>query len=190
MGKAKLNIPMCAALVLLFLTMLSIHLTSGLYARYTATSTASDSARVAKFDVRTGLQNDAVTVNCTAADASGEYLITVDNQSEVAVKYTIFVSLTPKAENSAISLNGTDINVYIADEKDTNGNYSFQQGTFNASEMKFTRDQTPLMPGATKEHCLKFEVANWTALTGKVNGAESINWNFEITVRILAEQVD
>ena len=30
MGKAKLNIPMCAALVLLFLTMLSIHLTSGL----------------------------------------------------------------------------------------------------------------------------------------------------------------
>ena len=51
MGKTKLNIPMCAAVVLLYLTLLSIHLTSGLFARYTTTVTASDSARVAKFDV-------------------------------------------------------------------------------------------------------------------------------------------
>ena len=36
MGKAKLNIPMCAALVLLLLTMVSIYLVSGLYARYKA----------------------------------------------------------------------------------------------------------------------------------------------------------
>lgn len=45
----KVNIPMILAAILLFLTLLSIHLTSGLYARYVTTASGSDSARVAKF---------------------------------------------------------------------------------------------------------------------------------------------
>ena len=45
----KVNIPMILAIILLFLTLLSVHLTSGLYARYVSTATGSDSARVAKF---------------------------------------------------------------------------------------------------------------------------------------------
>lgn len=87
MGKAKLNIPMCAALVLLFLTMLSIHLTSGLYARYTATSTASDSARVAKFAI-SGTENGTVAVS-SHADSNEKYQMTVRNESEVAISYSL-----------------------------------------------------------------------------------------------------
>lgn len=49
MKKAKLNIPICAALVLLFLTMVSIHMTSGLYARYTTQDSGGDAARVISF---------------------------------------------------------------------------------------------------------------------------------------------
>lgn len=41
----------CLAGVLLCLTLFSFRLTAGLYARYTSTATASDSARVAKFVV-------------------------------------------------------------------------------------------------------------------------------------------
>ena len=47
--RTKVNIPICAAAVLLCLTMFSLHLTSGIYARYTATASGHDSARVIKF---------------------------------------------------------------------------------------------------------------------------------------------
>lgn len=45
----QLNIPMLIACVLLCLTMISIHMTSGLYSRYVSTGEGSDSARVIKF---------------------------------------------------------------------------------------------------------------------------------------------
>ncbi len=47
--KPKVNIPMCAAAVLFCLTVISTHLVSGLYARYTTTGSGEDSARVIKF---------------------------------------------------------------------------------------------------------------------------------------------
>ncbi|MBR4020581.1 MAG: hypothetical protein IKI99_04640 [Firmicutes bacterium] len=46
----KLNIPMCAACILLCLTLITTHMTGGLYAKYTASGAGSDSARVAKFN--------------------------------------------------------------------------------------------------------------------------------------------
>ena len=44
-----MNIPMCLACVLFCLTLISIRLTSGLYARYTTTSSGNDAARVIGF---------------------------------------------------------------------------------------------------------------------------------------------
>ena len=46
---AKVNIPMCVASFLFCLTLLSIHLTSGLYAKYISSGSGSDSARVIRF---------------------------------------------------------------------------------------------------------------------------------------------
>lgn len=46
---AKVNIPMCIASFLFCLTLISIHLTSGLYAKYIITASGSDSARVITF---------------------------------------------------------------------------------------------------------------------------------------------
>lgn len=46
---AMVNIPMCIALALLCLTLVTSHLTSGLYARYVAQDESFDSARVIKF---------------------------------------------------------------------------------------------------------------------------------------------
>lgn len=48
-NRTKLNIPMCAACVLLCLTLLSIHLSAGLYAKYTTSAEGRDSARVITF---------------------------------------------------------------------------------------------------------------------------------------------
>ena len=48
-NKPKMNIPMCLAGVLFCLTMVSVYMVSGLYARYSTSGTGSDSARVIKF---------------------------------------------------------------------------------------------------------------------------------------------
>lgn len=186
MKKAKLNIPICAALVLLFLTMVSIHMTSGLYARYTATSTASDSARVAKFDVATNLDNKDITIDCAAKENSGEYIIKVKNNSEVTIKYTLTVKL--KAKDSGNELESTDLTVSIADEKDTNGDYIFEIVPF-ANKMTFTRD-TPLAPGGEREHCLQLVVSDWGTISKDAENVETLTREFDVTVDIQVTQVD
>lgn len=46
---AKVNIPICIASFLFCLTVISIHLTGGLYAKYVSTGSAGDAARVISF---------------------------------------------------------------------------------------------------------------------------------------------
>ena len=165
MGKAKLNIPMCAALVLLFLTMLSIHLTSGLYARYTATSTASDSARVAKFDVTAVVQ--------PVDGKEGEFTLTVTNNSEVAVEYSIEISLS---DALSVTVDGTK-----------------KVPASGASSVSFTNDSWKLAPNAENPaaHTLQFDVENWEGRTvsDKDNG-ETEPVSFGFTVNVTAQQID
>ncbi len=47
--RAKINIPIVLACVLLFLTMLSIHFSSGIFARYVSRADGQDNAKVASF---------------------------------------------------------------------------------------------------------------------------------------------
>lgn len=86
-----------AALVLVCLVMLSFHMMSGLFAKYTATGQSSDSARVAKFDVAvTGPESDNVNISYTeTGEGSGTYAITIVNNSEVAVEYTLQLDMVP-----------------------------------------------------------------------------------------------
>lgn len=93
----KVNIPMCVALVLLCLVLVSAHLTSGLFARYTSSSTGSDSARVAKFEVVTTGSTSGISVKTGTSDPdTTSYTITIENKSEVAVSY----QLTPVLDDS------------------------------------------------------------------------------------------
>lgn len=86
----KLNIPMVAAAVLLCLTLISIAMMSGFYAKYISTGEGSDEARVAKFEV-------TQTATCFSEDmeikaSPGEVSqreIKVENKSEVAIRYII-----------------------------------------------------------------------------------------------------
>jgi hypothetical protein len=47
--RAKINIPIVLACVLLFLTMLSVHFSSGIFARYVSRADGQDNAKVASF---------------------------------------------------------------------------------------------------------------------------------------------
>lgn len=171
MGKAKLNIPMCAALVLLFLTMLSIHLTSGLYARYTATSTASDSARVAKFDVTAAVQ--------PVDGKEGEFTLTVTNNSEVAVEYQVVVTLSDRLD--AEIRNPADITE--ANGKSVSG---------DEQTITFTNSQWELAPNTgVRTHTLQFEIQNWVGMTKTgVDFGETESVAFDFKVEVTAQQID
>ena len=75
-----MNIPTFAALVLLLLTMITTHMTGGLYARYTTTGSSKNSARVAKFDV-----------DFTLTGSGKDFQLTVLNGSEVTIRYIVTV---------------------------------------------------------------------------------------------------
>ena len=96
--KAKMNIPMCAACVLLCLTLFSIHLTSGLYAKYIAKGNGSDEARVAKFEVVASDGVADVFIDVTSVD-NESYEFVVRNNSEVAVKYDVVLTFNRDVPN-------------------------------------------------------------------------------------------
>ena len=78
--------------VLLCLTLVSVHLTSGLYARYCSTASGEDSARVARFNIeQTGKLTEHIEVDVYPGYSSQEYDIELKNGSEVAVAYTVSV---------------------------------------------------------------------------------------------------
>lgn len=165
MGKTKLNIPIVAALILLMMTMISFHLTSGLFARYTVSTSAGDSARVAMFDVQTEVQ--------PVQGKEGQFTISVTNNSEVAVEYNICVSF-----DAAMS-------VTIGDVK--------KEATSGASSFTFTNADWVLAPNAENPavHTMQFEIINWTGLTSRDNNSgetEQVPLAFDVAVT--AQQID
>ncbi|MBE6887524.1 MAG: hypothetical protein E7484_03785 [Ruminococcaceae bacterium] len=84
--RRKLNIPFCVAVVLLFLTLVSIHFTSGLYARYTVSDTSDDSARAATFGQITLTEK----VDGVVVDPSYTHIVVpgVDINKQVHVDFT------------------------------------------------------------------------------------------------------
>ena len=186
----KVNIPMVLACVLLLLTMVSVHLTSGLYARYTTTAAASDSARVAKFDVRgsavAGLELDCQTTT------TGEYIVTVENHSEVSVNYILYVTMSANPKVVGTDFNGimTDVEYMDNNSEGTVKVYADSFAFPDGTGLKFTRD-TPLTPGMKREHHIAV-TPYWNAITGKneYKNVESVDWEITITARIEVKQVD
>ncbi len=95
MGKgrnAKVNIFMCMAALLLCATLFSMHLTGGLYARYTAGTGGSDGARVAEFSItQEGTIFQHIVADVIPGETESVKLI-IKNDSEVAMEYTLKVT--------------------------------------------------------------------------------------------------
>lgn len=75
--------------VLLCLTLVSVHLTSGLYARYCSTASGEDSARVARFNVTAEGELTATFSALISPGETVEKTVKVHNNSEVAITYTV-----------------------------------------------------------------------------------------------------
>ena len=105
----KLNTMLKLAGILLCLVLVTIHLASNLYAKYTSSDSGSDSARVAAWDVEasgTNASNVKIDLATAATDnstVSNTYKVTVTNKSEVASNYDIIV-VFDKALSDEITL--------------------------------------------------------------------------------------
>lgn len=162
MSKTKLNIPMFAALILLLLTMVTTHYTSGLYARYSSTAYGADTARVAAFDVSFVLTKNE----------DDTYALTVSNDSEVSVKYSIIVEMDPH------------LSVAIGDDvKTIEGSETF---------VTFENASWTLTPETEAEPLtLTFAVADWSGLTDPDQDEGSFTEvELGFKVRVAAEQID
>lgn len=100
MSKSNRNIPIVfyVGLLVVCLTFFSVHMSSGLFARYTTQASGEDSARVAKFEI-----NEDLTITNGQGDVSHEFAVgdtlipsqstrytyEVKNSSEVAVKFIV-----------------------------------------------------------------------------------------------------
>ena len=89
----KKNLAMRLAGVLLLLVCVSTWMLSGMLARYTSVGSGNDHARVAGFKVQvTGTPPEQVVAADKSDTAEASYEVLVENQSEVAVRYSIYVT--------------------------------------------------------------------------------------------------
>ena len=97
--KAKTKPPVAtfAAVALLCLVLVSIHMTSGIFARYTVKADMPDNtSRVAAFNVSAQAPTESpVTIVADGTDTNGiaTYTVRVNNDSETAVQYDAVVNL-------------------------------------------------------------------------------------------------
>lgn len=111
----KINIPVIAACILLCLTMISMHMVSGFYAKYTVESVSGDTARVAKFDITENIKELEIPIEIVPNTidengVKGRHVveINVKNSSEVAAKYSLNVI------NHTKNIEGLEFKLYNA----------------------------------------------------------------------------
>lgn len=168
-NKPKINIPMCVAFILFVLTLVSIHMTSGLYARYTVTSSSLDSARVAMFNVESSVQP---LLDDQGKHMEGKYTLTVNNLSEVAVRYSLTVTMPDY------------LSMAVDEEEPKSPETGKNQAVFENSDWV-------LEPGEnTGTHTLTFAVVNWSGLTSQMPNNETENLSVDFNVTVTAEQID
>lgn len=99
-SKTKMNIPVRAAAVLLCLTLASTYFVSGLFARYSTSDQSGGNARVARFSFDGGFLNATnatilsryIEASLIPGEENEDVTLIIENNSEVAVEYTIDVT--------------------------------------------------------------------------------------------------
>lgn len=123
---SKLNIPFCAGLVLLCLTLFSMHLTSGLYARYVTSDSAEDAARVIKFG--------NLTLTETGDFATGQAILVPgkDLTKKVTLESSKLLEITQTSEVDTIVFVSVKVVGDTEDYKWTydEGTYTFKYGNY------------------------------------------------------------
>lgn len=183
-----------AAMILLCMVLLSVHLMGSLFAKYSTTATGSDSARVAKFDVDVIFSDGNSTISGITADLeygeNGEYTITVVNNSEVAISYVIRIEnialeTTDKNGNIVATAITKGVSAKLATDGQEDKTFRLWEG---ATSVNFGSLGT-LSPGSSQQtHTLTFPIV-WESYTESITGDyASVKITFKVVVDVM--QVD
>ena len=118
--KPRYNVSLVLAFITFILLVLSISLNSNIYAKYKSGDDSSDEARVAKFSIDSNLDTSALNSSfmIKPTDGAKNYTITIDNDSEVAVRYTLSIISTANyplkydLKVNGVSIENNDMNYY------------------------------------------------------------------------------
>lgn len=160
------------AAVLFCLVLFSMHLTAGLYARYTAKQGGTDSARVAAFKVNVEGIGNSVTVDYVKGNGqdAGIQKLKITNDSEVAVSYDITVEIEAVKFGISVTLNGKVLS------------------TDKPTTLKFT-DVGQIPPNSSQLCELEFKVVDWGKFTEMENAAK-IEGKLEYSITVDVVQID
>lgn len=137
--RAKMNIPMVLAGVLLCLTLLSVHFSSGIYARYTTSADGNDSAKVASF---------------------GNLTLEETGSFSNASKTAIIVPGVDLIKNAAVSFSASEVSVYVIVEAELSNHW------VTTDNETFVIENTDKTDGED-ENLLSWSVADgWTYIEG------------------------
>lgn len=164
----KSNIFIRIAAILLCLTLVSTYLSTRLFARYTSGTAHNDAARVAKFSIKgSGQLSQSIVAEVIPGKATTQNLI-IENNSEVAVEYT--VTVTNKTNNLPLTFSMKNIDNTLLNAATNDNTY-----TFTASQL----------PG---NHIDKYNLSiEWPV---DQNGIGYMGMVDYITVTVTAAQID
>ena len=164
------------------LILITTAMMGGLLARYISTGESEDAARVAAFNVRVNGMDD-VQVKYGVNEDTGSYTLTVVNDSEVAVAYSIKVEIEKINFGIKVKLGHKDLENTddLTDETKTLLDF----GTVGTLPPK------PSDPAqkSSVTHDLIFAVTDWAQYTQMVNAA-SRSEELEFTVYVDVVQID
>ncbi len=171
---AKVNILMCTVAVLLCATLFSMHIVGGLYARYTKSTSGSNNARVAAFNItQEGTIFEAFEADIIPGETQSAELI-IANKSEAAMEYTLTVTnVTGNLEPLKFTLYSVDGTITPVSSE------SYENGI---SKYGVTQ-----IPG---EHTDKYRLNIIWEPSDKEKALESMGMVDYITVSVTATQVD
>lgn len=165
-------------ILVLVLTLFSSHMTSGLYARFITSETASDSAKVAKFDIGceqiSGVPMSIVLDFFDPELREDSIQFCVTSTSEVAVEYDVSIILPGKMAQ------WVDENILLI-QMDGNAPESIDVA---AGMVTFEGNYFAAAESGSYTHTITFTVP-----TGAMPG-EIVKITEDATLRIRAEQVD
>jgi len=171
-NETKKNIPLRVAAVLLYLTLISTYLVSGLFARYAASGQVGDQARVAAFSIEGGGDfYKSVQTNIIPGEPQTVSLV-IYNNSEVSVEYS--VEVTNVTNNLPLT--------FTMEEVDSSPEFTAE------SETGFTARQ---LPGShTDQYKLTITWPEPADDDAKARALERMGMVDYITVKVTATQID
>ncbi len=162
----------------LVMTLFSLNMTGGLYARYLTGATGADEARVAKFDVDSAKTSDvALSIGLDFYDSkkqSDSIEFEVTSSSEVAVEYDVILILPAEM----IELIQSEVLIVKLDGNETD--------KIDAGNRTLTFDGTSFSPyvAQSRIHELTVEIKEGSVIYGDVEIKDTA------TLRVHVEQID